>query len=122
MASFDELKAKYNAVLDKGHEVGMTVQNLNLEGEQLLIRGVVPSDYAKNEMWDAIKGVDASAADLIADINVQAGLKYTVKSGDTLGKIAKRFYGEAGHYKQIAAASGIANPDHIEVGQEVTLP
>ncbi len=122
MASFDELKAKYNAVIDKGHDVGMTVQNLNLEGEQLLIRGVVPSDYAKNEMWDAIKSVDASASDLIADINVQSGLKYTVKTGDTLGKIAKRFYGDAGHYKQIAAASGIDNPDRIDVGQEVTLP
>lgn len=122
MASLDELKSKYSAVLDKGHEVGMTVQNLNLEGEKLLIRGVVPSDYAKNELWDSIKRVDASAADLVADINVQSGLKYTVKSGDTLGKIAKRFYGEAGHYKAIASASNIPNPDHIEVGQEVTLP
>ncbi len=122
MASFDELKAKYNAVIDKGHEVGMTVQNLNLEGEQLLIRGVVPSDHAKNAIWDAIKSVDASASDLMADINVQSGLKYTVKSGDTLGKIAKRFYGDAGHYKAIAAASGIDDPDRIDVGQEVTLP
>lgn len=122
MASFEELKAKYNAILDKGHEVGLTVQNLNQEGEQLLIRGVVPSDYAKNELWDVAKGVDASVSDLILDVNVQSGLKYTVVSGDTLGKIAKRFYGEASHYKQIAAASGIANPDHIEVGQEVTLP
>ncbi|MBI1763256.1 MAG: LysM peptidoglycan-binding domain-containing protein [Acidobacteria bacterium] len=122
MASLDELKAKYNAVLDKGHEVGMTVQNLNLEGEQLLIRGVVPSDYAKNELWDAAKGVDASVSDLMLDVNVQSGLKYTVKSGDTLSKIAKRFYGEANHYHQIAAASGIDNPDRIDVGQEVTLP
>jgi nucleoid-associated protein YgaU len=122
MASFDELKAKYNAVLEKGHDVGMTVQNLNLEGEQLLIRGVVPSDYAKNELWDVIKGIDSNPADLMADINVQSGLQYTVKAGDTLGKIAKRFYGDAGHYKAIAAASGIANPDRIDVGQVVTLP
>ena len=122
MASLDELKAKYNAVLDKGHEVGMTVQNLNMEGEQLLIRGVVPSDYAKNELWDVAKGIDASVSDLMLDVNVQSGLKYTVKSGDTLSKIAKRFYGDANHYHQIAAASGIDNPDRIDVGQEVTLP
>jgi nucleoid-associated protein YgaU len=122
MASFDELKAKYNAVLDKGHDVGMTVQNLNLEGEQLLIRGVVPSDYAKNQLWDVAKGIDASVSDLVLDVNVQSGLKYTVKSGDTLSKIAKRFYGDANHYHQIAAASGISNPDRIDVGQEVTLP
>lgn len=122
MASFDELKAKYNAVLDKGHDVGMTVQNLNMEGEQLLIRGVVPSDYAKNELWDVAKGVDASVSDLILDVNVQSGLKYTVKSGDTLSKIAKRFYGDANHYHEIAKASGIDNPDRINVGQTITLP
>jgi nucleoid-associated protein YgaU len=122
MASFDELKAKYNAVLEKGHEVGMTVQNLNAEGDKLLIRGVVPSDYAKNELWDAIKSVDASASDLIADINVQSGLTYKVVSGDTLSKIARRFYGDANHYHQIAAANGIANPDRINVGQELKLP
>jgi nucleoid-associated protein YgaU len=122
MASFEELKAKYNAVLNKGHEVGMTVQNINMEGDKILIRGVVPSDYAKNELWDVVKGIDAGVSDAIIDINTQSGLTYTVKSGDTLGKIAKRFYGDASHYKAIAAASGIANPDHIEVGQTVTLP
>jgi nucleoid-associated protein YgaU len=122
MASFDELKAKYNAVLEKGHEVGLTVQNLNAEGDKLLIRGVVPSDHAKNELWDAIKSVDASASDLIADINVQSGLTYKVVSGDTLSKIAKRFYGDANHYHQIAAANGIDNPDRINVGQELKLP
>ena len=122
MASLDELKSKYNAVLEKGHDVGMTVQNVNLEGDKLLIRGVVPSDHAKNELWDAIKSVDSSASDLIADINVQSGLTYTVKSGDTLSKIAKRFYGDANHYHQIAAANGIDNPDRIDVGQELKLP
>ena len=50
------------------------------------------------------------------------GLAYTVKSGDTLSKIAKRFYGDANHYHQIAAANDIANPDRIDVGQELKLP
>ena len=122
MASFDELKAKYNSVITKGHEIGLTVHNLNMEGDKLLIRGVVPSEYAKNELWDAVKAVDSSLGDVTIDVNLQAGLKYTVVSGDTLGKIAKRFYGDAGHYKAIAAASGIDNPDRIDVGQEVTLP
>ena len=122
MASFDELKAKYNAVLEKGHEIGMTVQNLNLEGDKLLIRGVVPSDYAKNEIWDTIKSIDAGVSDAIIDVNVQSGLTYTVVSGDTLSKIAKRFYGDANHYHEIAKASGIDNPDRINVGQTITLP
>lgn len=122
MASFEELQSKYKSVLDKGHEIGMTVQNLNMEGDKLLIRGAVPSDYAKNEIWDAIKSVDATMSDAIVDVNVQSGLTYTVKSGDTLSHIAKRFYGDANHYHQIAAANDIANPDRIDVGQELKLP
>jgi LysM repeat protein len=123
MPSFEELQSKYKSVLDKGHEVGMTVQNLNQEGDKLLIRGVVPTDYAKNEMWDAIKSVDPNVSELIADINVQPGLTYTVVSGDTLSKIAKRFYGNAGDYTKIFAANRdqLSDPDKINVGQVLKL-
>lgn len=122
MASFEELQAKYKAVLDKGHEVGMTVQNVNMEGDKILIRGVVPSDFGKNALWDVIKRIDANVSDAVIDINTQAGLTYKVASGDSLSKIAKRFYGDANHYHQIAAANGIDNPDLIKVGQEIKLP
>ncbi len=122
MASFDELKSKYSAVLEKGHDVGLNVQNVNEEDGKILIRGTVPSEYAKDQLWNVIKGIDANVSDATIDINVKSGSTYTVVSGDTLSKIAKRFYGDANHYKAIAQASGISNPDHIEVGQEVTLP
>lgn len=121
MASFEELKAKYNSVLEEGHDIGMTVQNLHAEGDKLLIRGVVCSEYAKNKIWDAVKAVDASVSDVIVDVNVASGLKYTVQSGDTLSKIAKRFYGDANQYHHLAKLSGIDNPDRIDVGQEITL-
>jgi hypothetical protein len=61
MASLDELKAKYNAVINKGHEVGLSVQNLNQEGDKLLIRGVVPSDYARTSSGMKSK-IDSSLA------------------------------------------------------------
>jgi LysM domain len=47
---------------------------------------------------------------------------YTVVSGDTLFAIAERFYGDGNRYPEIAAASGIPNPDLIQVGQVVTIP
>jgi len=122
MASLEELKSKYRAVLDKGEDVGMTVQNVNLEGDKLLIRGVVPSDYAKDQLWEAVKKIDPNVSDAVIDVNVQSGMTYAVKSGDTLSKIAKRFYGDADQYKQIASANGIDNPDKIDVGQELQLP
>ncbi|MEK7832888.1 MAG: LysM peptidoglycan-binding domain-containing protein [Acidobacteriota bacterium] len=122
MASFEELQSKYQAVLDKGHDVGLNVQNVNLEGDKLLIRGTVPAEHGKNALWEVIKGIDANVSDAIIDINVQSGSSYTVVSGDTLSKIAKRFYGDANHYHAIAQASGIDNPDKINVGQVITLP
>ncbi len=124
MASFEELRAKYNRVIEKGHEVGLNVQNLNLEGEKLLLRGVVPSDYAKNEIWDEIKQVDAGLTDIVADINVQSGLTYQVVAGDSLSKIAKRFYGNANDYPKIFEANRdqLSDPDKIRVGQQLRLP
>ncbi|WP_169727332.1 LysM peptidoglycan-binding domain-containing protein [Segniliparus rugosus] len=47
---------------------------------------------------------------------------YVVESGDTLSAIAQKFYGDANLYPQIAEANGIANPDLINVGQELTIP
>jgi len=124
MANFNDLKSKYNPILQKGEEVGMTVQNIHLDGEKILIRGVVPSDFAKNQIWDAVKRIDPSVSDAIIDINVQHGLTYNVTSGDTLSKIAKRFYGDANQYKQIFDANRdqISDPDKINVGQQLRLP
>ena len=47
---------------------------------------------------------------------------YTVVSGDTLWAIAEQFYGDGNRYPEIAAASGIDNPDLIHPGQVVTIP
>lgn len=47
---------------------------------------------------------------------------YTVVSGDTLFAISERFYGDGNRYPEIAAASGISNPDLIHPGQVVTIP
>ena len=47
---------------------------------------------------------------------------YTVEPGDTLWAIAERFYGDGNRYQEIANASGIDNPDLINVGQVLTIP
>lgn len=47
---------------------------------------------------------------------------YTVVKGDTLWGIAKRFLGDGARYTEIAALSGIGNPNLIKVGQVVKLP
>ncbi|MBC7446871.1 MAG: LysM peptidoglycan-binding domain-containing protein [Hymenobacteraceae bacterium] len=54
-----------------------------------------------------------------------AGDKYTVKSGDSLSKIAKAHYGDAMQWKHVYEANKAligANPDMIQPGQELVLP
>ena len=53
-----------------------------------------------------------------------AGQTYTVASGDTLSKIAKKFYGNANAWNTIFEANKdqIKNPDMIHPGQVLKIP
>ena len=52
------------------------------------------------------------------------GLTHTVASGDTLGKIAKLYLGDASRYAEIFEANRdqLSNPDAIAVGQRLVIP
>ena len=47
---------------------------------------------------------------------------YKVQKGDTLGAIARRFYGATNRFSLIVAANRIANPDRLRVGQALVIP
>ncbi|MBT8132468.1 MAG: peptidoglycan-binding protein LysM [Gammaproteobacteria bacterium] len=49
---------------------------------------------------------------------------YEIQSGDTLGKIAKHYYGSASKYMKIFEANRdiIDNPDRIYPGQKIRIP
>ena len=49
---------------------------------------------------------------------------YEVVSGDTLGGIAKKYYGNAGAYMKIFEANRdiLDNPNLIKVGQKLQIP
>ena len=49
-------------------------------------------------------------------------MTYTIKTGDTLGTIAKRFLGDSGRYREIASLNGITNPNLIKLGQVIRIP
>lgn len=65
---------------------------------------------------------------VVDDINVQTAEPesrfYTVKSGDTLSKIAKEMYGNANEYNKIFEANRpmLSDPDKIYVGQVLRIP
>jgi nucleoid-associated protein YgaU len=127
MADLGQLKQKYAGVIstiESFGEYGAKVDAVELDGEQLHLKATVPSQVVANRVWDAIKQADPTFADLKHEIVTSGGADqpYTVKSGDSLSKISKLFYGNANKYNEIASANGIDNPDLIKVGQQINVP
>jgi len=136
----NQLKQKYQPVLNLIQQQGLArLQNINLQGDKLLIRAEASSGDAKNKIWDQIKLVDPNYSDLIADITAsesrtqttgaaigggQQQRKYTVKPGDSLSKISKQFYGSANDYMRIFEANRdqLSDPNQIQPGQELVIP
>lgn len=122
---FDELKRKYQPVLDTIQEEGAQLQNVNLDGNQLYVRATATSEASKNRIWDAIKKVDPNYADLKHDIEfTQTDQTYTVQPGDNLSKISKQFYGDPNEYMRIFYANRdkLNDPDRLQIGQKLTIP
>ena len=70
----------------------------------------------------AAQPADAAATPAPAGTDIAPGSSYTVQTGDTLGTISSRAYGTAGYWSAICSASSMANCDHIEVGDVLTIP
>ena len=56
------------------------------------------------------------------DDEVGEGERYTVKSGDTLTKIAQQFYGDPRKFDLIVDANNIDSATGLRVGQELVIP
>jgi LysM domain-containing protein len=136
---FEQLKQKYQSVLNLADQQKIQFQNLHVQDNKLFIRGIAPSEDVKNKFWDQIKLVNPNADDITADISVdssramgaaagggggQGGQTYTVKSGDNLSKISKQFYGDPNEYMRIFYANRdkLNDPDRIQVGQQLVIP
>ena len=116
------------------------LQNVNMQGDKLYVRGEAPSEDAKNKVWDQIKLVDPQYGDATFDITVSeqrtaaAGAGgaarpseqqvYTVQPGDSLSKIAQRYYGDASKYNRIFEANHdqLTDPNRIQPGQRLVIP
>jgi len=136
---FDELKQKYQSVLNVADQQRIQFQNLHVQDNKLFIRAIAASEDAKNKFWDQIKLVNPSYDDITADISVDesraqgatagggsasTGQTYTVKAGDTLSKISKQQYGDSDEFMRIFYANRdtINDPDKIQVGQQLVIP
>ncbi|MFD1162312.1 MULTISPECIES: LysM peptidoglycan-binding domain-containing protein [Hwangdonia] len=121
-------KAKYQPVLDLGQELNIQNGDVKEENGVLKVWGTANTPYEKNLLWDKIKAIGGeNPTDIVADIkvaNASVFHRHTVKSGETLGKIAKQYYGDAMKYKTIFKANSdiLKNPDLIHPNQELIIP
>ena len=130
MASFEELKAKYQSVLDVIQNKQVHMANLHMQDGKLFMKGTAPSQEAANAVWDAIKKVNPKADDITADFPIDTSLQtsservYKVKAGDTLSKISQQFFGDPNKYQKIFEANRdkLSDPNKIQVGQELKIP
>ncbi len=122
------LQDKYRAVLDLGKQLNVQNGDVQEADGVLKIWGTADTAYQKDQLWDAIKSIGGeSPADIVADIrvaNTDYYTKHTVKSGESLSKIAKHYYKDANDYMKIFNANKniLKNPDLIHPGEVLVIP
>jgi len=135
-AILDQLKLKYQSVLNLMSTMGVQLQNLHVQDGKLVIRGVAKTKDDVNKVWNQIKLVEKNyKLDLMAEITsssdaaapkpaTPAKKTHKVVAGDTLSKIAKAYYGNANDYMKIFNANKdkLKDPDKIFPGQELIIP
>jgi nucleoid-associated protein YgaU len=122
---------------DKYAHAIQTAKNLRMDGSaeerdgKLYFTGTTQTQDEANQIWDAIKTVPSWQQEVVANIKASGQRSataeqntYTVKSGDTLSKIAKQFLGDANAYMDIFNANKdqLSDPDKIKPGQVLKIP
>ncbi len=125
--NWDDLREKaLNQLLTK-HGFGGTGLKVDVAGERVTVTGKVPTQEVREKVI-LVLGNTAGIAQVDDRLEVERkepeAQFYTVKSGDTLGKIAKQVYGNAGKYPTIFEANRpmLQNPDKIYPGQVLRIP
>lgn len=122
------IKQKYQPVLDLGEKFGIKDGYVNEEAGKLKIGGLAATQYEKDQLWDLIKATGGEQpTDIEADIKVaETGYytKHTVEKGESLSRIAKKYYRDPMKYKAIFEANTdqLKDPDLIHPGQVLTIP
>ena len=83
-------------------------------------------DPEKPDFSDVVSGSSSTAASPSGApaANAPTARMYIVQSGDSLSKIAKKFYGNANTWKKIFDANRdvVKNPDVIQPGWKLQIP
>ena len=120
---------KKEGIEDRVKKTAPAVEKLEVEeaGEKVILKGKVKTQEEAEKAVIAA-GNTPGVAEVESKIEVEeekpAAVFYTVKSGDTLSKIAKEHYGDAMKYPVIFEANKpmLSDPDKIYPGQTLRIP
>lgn len=70
----------------------------------------------------ALAATLVSGAHTTAHAEVGNYITYTVEDGDTLGKIAYKYYGNASYYENLAEYNNMEDANVLSIGQEIKIP
>ncbi|MDH3647006.1 MAG: LysM peptidoglycan-binding domain-containing protein [Gammaproteobacteria bacterium] len=149
----DESAAKKITEMIEAKNPGVKHLGVELDGGIATLRGHCESGEAHQALVKMVRGIegvlDVDASDLSfdktkpAEVSVaaaaaavagggdrgQSGAEpktehYVVQSGDTLSKLAKKYYGDAMQYPKIFEANRdiLSDPNKINVGQKLRIP
>jgi len=109
------------------HQNGRTLRQLIVNGEVLgrYGNGVNPYDAKDDDnhpQFATIKDLNFSYQIVNATHPGSAPGSYLVAAGDTLQSIARRQYGDAGYWYQIALANGLDGDSALVVGRKLDIP
>jgi len=121
------IREKYNEVINLAQSSGVSDLKVNEQNNVLYVSGTASSDEVKRKIWAAYERIDPDmrSGDLVLDISVTSTpgqQTYTVKSGDSLSKIAGNYSGIT--WQQIFEANKdqISDPNLIHPGQVLKIP
>lgn len=83
-------------------------------------REKVSDNNAASETTQAISESETDAA--VSSVKTDSYSMYTVKQGDTLMGICKRYYGTTTKYQEVMQYNGLDDSDMLYIGQQIKLP
>ena len=110
-----------------GHKTDVKELKVEHDGERVVLKGKAKS-RAEAEKAIVAAGNTPGIGEVESHIDIEDEPAqtnfYTVKSGDTLSKIAKEFYGDPMKYPVIFEANKpmLSDPDKIYPGQTLRIP
>lgn len=125
----EDLEKAAKSMEEKVRDHGLEIEGLDvsIQGDTATVRGKAKNQATKEKVVLVVGNTEGIAQ---VDDQIEVEKKepearfHTVKSGDTLSKIAKEFYGDPGKYPVIFEANKpmLKDPDKIYPGQSLRIP